>query len=292
MSPGGWPAVGDAATVLVGTAVAAGVVGAAAAWAITSPAVRTLRRAASALWAFGEGETPERVPARGGAEPAAVALALNDVTRVIGERIRALEVRNAELEHVFQNTPGGAVVLDENGRIVDMSHPAASLLGTTPEMSAGRMLDGLLPGIADAIGNPRSLAEPAADDPPQESIVRGRQVRIRSLAISYGGNGGNLVLLEDITSQAQTERVRREFVANVSHDLHTPITSLRALLDTLESGAMDDPPPPPSPSSGKFGSRSNGWSRSPRSCSKSPGSRPGRTGWRCANRTAARSPGS
>ena len=236
-SPGGWPAVGDAAGVLAATAVAAGVVGAAAAWAITLPAVKTLRRAASALWAFGEGETPERIPVRGGAEPAAVALALNDVTRAIGERIRALEVRNAQLEHVFQNTPGGAVVLDENGRIVEMSHPAASLLGTTPELSAGRMLDGFLPDIADAIGDPRSPAEPAAD----ESVVMGRQVRIRSLPISYDGNGGNLVLLEDITSQARTERVRREFVANVSHDLRTPITSLRALLDTLESGAKDDP---------------------------------------------------
>lgn len=238
---GGWPAVGDAAAVLVGTAAVAGAVAAAITWAITSPAVRTLRRAASALWAFGEGETPERIPPRGGAETAALALALNDVTRTIGERIRALEVRNAQLEHVFQNTPGGAVVLDEDARIMEMSHPAASLLGTTPELSAGRALDDFLPGITDAIGDPRSLAKPAADTPPAESVVRGRQVRIRSLPITYNGNRGNLVLLEDITSQAQTERVRREFVANVSHDLRTPITSLRALLDTLESGARDDP---------------------------------------------------
>ena len=239
--PGGWPAFSDAAGVLIGTAVTAGIVGAVVAWAITLPAVKTLRWAASALWAFGDGETPERVPARGGAESAAVALALNDVTRTIGERIRALEVRNAQLEHVFQNTPGGAVVLDENGRIVEMSHPAAALLGTTPELSAGRVLDGFLPDIADAIGDSRSAAEPAAEEPPAESVVMGRQVRIRSLPISYNGNGGNLILLEDVTSQAQTERARREFVANVSHDLRTPITSLRALLDTLESGAKDDP---------------------------------------------------
>lgn len=237
----GWSAVGDAATVLVGTAAVAGALAAAAAWAITLPAARTLRRAASALWTFGEGETPELLPARGGAEPAAVALALNDVTRTISERIRTLDMRNAQLEHVFQNTRGGAVVLDEDRRIMDMNHPAASLLGTTPELSAGRMLDDFLPGSGDAIGPPRSLAESAADGPPTESVVMGRQVRIRWLPISYDGNGGNLVLLEDITSQAQTEKVRREFVANVSHDLRTPITSLRALLDTLESGAKDDP---------------------------------------------------
>lgn len=239
--PDGWSSVGDAAGVIIGTAIAAGVVGAAAAWVITLPAVKTLRRAASALWAFGEGETPERVPVRGGAESAAVALALNDVIRTVGKRIRALEVRDAQLEHVFHNTPGGAVVLDEEGRIVEMSHTAASLLGTTPELSAGKALDGFLPNLADAVGGPPSPADPASDEPPTESVVMGRQVRIRSLPISNDGNSGNLVLLEDVTSQAQTERVRREFVANVSHDLRTPITSLRALLDTLESGARDDP---------------------------------------------------
>lgn len=239
--PDGWPSVGDAAGVMVGTAVAAGLVGGAAAWAITLPAVKTLRRAASALWAFGDGETPERIPVRGGAEPAAVALALNDVTRTIGKRIRALEVRNAQLEHVFHNTPGGAVVLDEEGRIVEMSNTAASLLGTTPGLSAGKLLDGFLPNLADAMGGPQSPADPESHEPPTESVVMGRQVRIRSLPISHDGNDGSLMLLEDITSQAQTERVRREFVANVSHDLRTPITSLRALLDTLESGAKDDP---------------------------------------------------
>ncbi len=239
--PGGWSSVGDAAGVLIGTAIAAGVVGAAEAWVITLPAARTLRRAASALWAFGEGETPERVPVRGGAEPAAVALALNDVTRTVGKRIRALEVRDAQLEHVFQNTPGGAVVLDEEGRIVEMSHTAASLLGTTPELSTGKALDGFAPNLADAVGGSPSPAAPAPDEPPTESVVMGRQVKIRSLPISHDGNGRRLVLLEDVTSQTQTERVRREFVANVSHDLRTPITSLRALLDTLESGAKDDP---------------------------------------------------
>ena len=239
--PGGWPSVGDAAGVIIGTAIAAGFVGAAAAWVITLPILKTLRRAASALWAFGDGETPERVPVRGGAEPAAVALALNDATRTIGKRIRTLEMRNAQLEQVFHNTPGGAVVLDEKGQIVEMSHTAASLLGTTPELSTGKALHGFLPNLADAVGGPPSPAEPTADESPTESVVMGRQVRIRLLPISYDCSGGNLVLLEDVTSQAQTERVRRDFVANVSHDLRTPITSLRALLDTLESGAKDDP---------------------------------------------------
>ena len=49
------------------------------------------------------------------------------------------------------------------------------------------------------------------------------------------------MLLRDLTDLRQTETVRRDFVANVSHELRTPLTALRALVETLQDGAADDP---------------------------------------------------
>jgi two-component system phosphate regulon sensor histidine kinase PhoR len=50
-----------------------------------------------------------------------------------------------------------------------------------------------------------------------------------------------LVVLRDVTELRRLEAVRRDFVANVSHELRTPLTSIRALVETLETGTVDDP---------------------------------------------------
>ena len=53
---------------------------------------------------------------------------------------------------------------------------------------------------------------------------------------------GGLLVLRDVTEERRVENLRRDFVANVSHELRTPIASLKALVETLEEGALDDPP--------------------------------------------------
>src|SRR5215212_2846301 len=49
------------------------------------------------------------------------------------------------------------------------------------------------------------------------------------------------MVLRDVTEIRRLERMRREFVANVSHELRTPLASIRAVVETLEAGAADDP---------------------------------------------------
>lgn len=56
------------------------------------------------------------------------------------------------------------------------------------------------------------------------------------------GRVGCLVILQDLTRVRQLETVRRDFISNISHELRTPITSLKALVETLEDSALDDPP--------------------------------------------------
>ena len=56
------------------------------------------------------------------------------------------------------------------------------------------------------------------------------------------GVGAGVIFLEDETELRRSESIRRDFVANVSHELRTPLASLKALVETLEEGALDDPP--------------------------------------------------
>ncbi len=55
-----------------------------------------------------------------------------------------------------------------------------------------------------------------------------------------GGEWSALVVINDLTDVKRTEQVRRDFVANVSHELRTPLASLKSVIETLESGALED----------------------------------------------------
>jgi two-component system phosphate regulon sensor histidine kinase PhoR len=55
-------------------------------------------------------------------------------------------------------------------------------------------------------------------------------------------SSGSLLLAQDLTRLRRLETVRRDFVSNLSHELRTPLASLRALAETLQDGALDDPP--------------------------------------------------
>ncbi len=56
-----------------------------------------------------------------------------------------------------------------------------------------------------------------------------------------GEEGAVMVLLQDLTRVRELETVRRDFVANVSHELRTPLATLKALVETLQEGALEDP---------------------------------------------------
>jgi two-component system phosphate regulon sensor histidine kinase PhoR len=55
-------------------------------------------------------------------------------------------------------------------------------------------------------------------------------------------SSGSLLLVQDLTRLRRLETVRRDFVSNLSHELRTPLASLKALAETLQEGALDDPP--------------------------------------------------
>jgi two-component system phosphate regulon sensor histidine kinase PhoR len=84
----------------------------------------------------------------------------------------------------------------------------------------------------------------ATDRAQAATVEHGRDHRILEASaqpFSGGGERLGLVVLRDVTDLRRLERMRREFVANVSHELRTPLASIRAVVETLEAGAVNDP---------------------------------------------------
>jgi two-component system phosphate regulon sensor histidine kinase PhoR len=110
------------------------------------------------------------------------------------------------------------------------------------EQTAGRPLQ-------DVIRNPdlRRFALTAIDcrEPVEDDLllrgVRDRTIRLRGTALrDASGDGGAVIVLNDVTEVQRLENVRRDFVANVSHELKTPVASIKGFVETLLDGALDD----------------------------------------------------
>lgn len=223
----------------LGTAACAVAAGYVLARRVTRP-IDELRAAAARL---AGGDTTTAVPATEVAELADLATALSRLRAQLVERGLTIGRQGTQQEAVLGSMIEGVLAVDARQRLLGINRAAADLLDVDPDDSAGRPL-------IDVIRNPdlRRFALTAIDcrAPVEDDLVlhgpRDRTIRLRGTALrDASGEGGAVIVLNDVTEMKRLEHVRRDFVANVSHELKTPIASIKGFVETLLDGAMDDP---------------------------------------------------
>jgi two-component system phosphate regulon sensor histidine kinase PhoR len=132
-------------------------------------------------------------------------------------------------------------VLDREARITLTNSSLRRLLGTDRDLSRRTPLEVLRrPELDDAVhavldaGPPRIMDIDAGNN-------RVLQANVAPVTNVFGNVDSVVVVFNDLTDIRRTERMRRDFVANVSHEFKTPLTSIRGYTETLLSGAKDDP---------------------------------------------------
>jgi two-component system, OmpR family, phosphate regulon sensor histidine kinase PhoR len=163
--------------------------------------------------------------------------------------LRQLEQDRAEVATMFEYMADSVLVLDAHERIV-LSNPAAErmLRNTSPlgrslaEVARDADLVDLARTVSSA-GPKTRLIElyrgPAGLHADQAEAI-GERRWVQAVATRLPEQR-RLLVLQDISEMRRAEVARRDFVANVSHELRTPVAALKALVETLEQGAKDDP---------------------------------------------------
>lgn len=133
-----------------------------------------------------------------------------------------------DLRHVLDAIPLGVVVVDENG--VDVARNAAAA-AFTGKRHADVLLDAAVERQMKLALEGKTSVEQVhlAGPPPTVAIVRG---------VPFG-DGGGMATIEDVTERHMVDQVRTDFVANVSHELKTPVGAISVLAETL-IGETDD----------------------------------------------------
>ena len=196
--------------------------------ALTRPLVLLAKRARQ----LSKGDYTVRVPDTKVTELQDVANAFRLLTAELQSRFTELGHEREEMQTLIDCMAEGVIALSEDARVVRMNRSARALLELpdTPDCAPINSVvsDNKLRSVLED-----SVIRPGNSD---EVEVNGRHLLVSSRALDPGGT---VTTLLDISEIRRLEQVRRDFVANASHELKTPLTSIRGYVETL----LDDDPP-------------------------------------------------
>ncbi|HEY7470088.1 MAG TPA: ATP-binding protein [Acidimicrobiia bacterium] len=141
-------------------------------------------------------------------------------------RLSEAERASATLEVVLGALPQGTVLLDDDDRVIYANPAAVELLGSVPEN-----LSGLTPfGFQSVVRECRSNRSPSS-----RVVEHGKPIRqLRGTATPYSDDRRILLVVADVTDRERAASIRRDFVANASHELKTPVAAIIASSEALQ----------------------------------------------------------
>jgi two-component system, OmpR family, phosphate regulon sensor histidine kinase PhoR len=177
-------------------------------------------------------------------EMSELAEAMNAMAADLRQRIQMVTRQRNELEAVLSSMVEAVLVIDADERLISVNKAAERLFPIKLSQFRGaRVLEVVRNSdLHEFVGRTLQEKEPVEAD----IVILGepeKHLQAHGTKLEYpdGKVMGALVVLNDVTRLKSLERVRRDFVANVSHELKTPITTIKGFLETLKEGALKDP---------------------------------------------------
>lgn len=185
-----------------------------------------------------QGDYDYRLPAGVYDETRQLTEAFNGMADTVRNVVIKLSGERDTLSAVLGTMADGVVVTDPGGRVSLFNPAARDLLGIRAQQIEGARFVELVRDneIFQAIN--RCQEEQSRQQVDVSLILPLRYLSV--IATPLDNNGGVLLTLHDLTRIRQVETSQREFVSNVSHELRNPMASIKAMVETLESGAMSD----------------------------------------------------
>ncbi len=189
--------------------------------------------------AAGDFTPPERD--HGHDEFGELADALAHTAAGLGQTIRTLtDERNRSSAILGSMIEGVAVVTGEQ-RILYCNWAFEQILEQPEGSSQGRTLvEALRPADLVELARQALAGVDQVTGEVEVGTVRRRNFSVTAAPVRAAGANGAVLVLHDITELRRLERVRRDFVANVSHEFKTPLTAIQGFAETLLNGALDD----------------------------------------------------
>lgn len=212
-------------------------------WYLSSQILRPIQIMESGARRFARGKLKMKVPESNIKELGSLAQSLNLMAENIYDRIRVITQQKNEQMAILSSMSEGVLAMGPDGAILSSNRAAAAMFGLQPNSIVGRPFHEvirhtqLIDFVTLVLQEQQSSQCDISIFEPEErtlSVIGNR------MPAKKGAIGGAVLVFTDLTKIQKLEGVRREFVANVSHELKTPITSIQGYVETLQDGAIND----------------------------------------------------
>ncbi|MEX2275807.1 MAG: ATP-binding protein [Actinomycetota bacterium] len=203
------------------------------AWLRGATMGRRLRRMTEAITRLGKGEPEIRTNEGGPAEVAELATAVNRAADRLGKQLPALRREQHVRDLILSSMQEGVLLVDGDGGIVFANEAMDEHLRTRTE-SLNQLHP---PAFREAI----ELAAQTRSPLSVEAEMTAPNAWLRGTAVPAAEGSAVLLVVRDVTEAKRLDSVRRDFVANASHELKTPAASIQATAETIRLAAADDP---------------------------------------------------
>jgi len=193
---------------------------------------------------MGTGLLDKRVHLRTGDELEVLGHTLNNLASSLDEKMNEIIAEKRKLELVFENMDNAVILFDRYGRVIDANKRAQNIFTITSSMYGQHQVQAIGTGLLD-----RALKETMQQGTSQQidlklsiqGVKRVFQVFLAPTNRLDNGSVGILAVFHDVTALKEVEERQTDFVANASHELATPLTSIKGFVETLLDGAVHNP---------------------------------------------------
>jgi two-component system, OmpR family, phosphate regulon sensor histidine kinase PhoR len=209
---------------------------------VASRTITPINRMIQASRKFSEGDFSHRIIQPSKDEIGELAATLNAMAEDIENKIKEIKSQNQEFVAIFNSMVEGVIVIDGEGRIVSVNPTVEKIFGVRKNDVKGKLfLEEIRNNdIAEMIHATLTKGMPLSAEITLVYPVQRIFEVSASPMFDNSGVGGCLMVIHDITEIRKLETMRSDFVANVSHELKTPLTSIKGFVETLLEGAIDD----------------------------------------------------
>ncbi len=211
------------------------------AWLVVGPLANRIQALERVTREIGAGSVTARASESPEDEIGRLGRAINRMSEERRARLEEVQRERDEREQILARMSDGVALVDARGHVIHCNHSLAIVLGAPQPAARGASFREFarIPELDDLLRDARESGEAVEDDLRLWS-PRPRLVHATATALGAGESAAVLLVVRDLSEIEQLDRVRQDFVANVSHEMRTPLTSIRGYAETLLEGAFED----------------------------------------------------
>jgi two-component system phosphate regulon sensor histidine kinase PhoR len=207
---------------------------------ITRSISQPIKQVTKAAQRIASGKLDQKIPVLTSDESGQLAQAFNEMSLSLKEMVKTISEERSKLATILSSMADGVIMTDSEGTIMLANPAAENLFDFKKNEVVGRPLIEVVHDyeIDEVL---KSCLKTAREQTTQlESGAARRFIRVIAIPLMTERLTGALVLFQDLTELRSLQTMRRELVGNISHELRTPLATIKAIVETIQDGAIDD----------------------------------------------------